>query len=75
MLTAPYLILGPDLPHKKPSVNRGRSKPAEGTEDCSEYHFRDCSNEQVKPEDLDHASVEIAGTTWQKRKGNRNVWV
>jgi len=67
-------ISGPDLPHKKPSVNRGRSKPAEGTEDCSEYHFRDCSNEQVTLEDLEKASVEKAGTTWQKRKGNRNVW-
>ena len=29
----------------------------------------------VQLEDLEKASVEKAGTTWQKRKGNRNIWV
>jgi len=67
-------ISGPDLPHKKPPLNRGRRKPALGTEDCSEFHFRDCSQEGILEEDLEKDSVYIKGTNWQTEKGRRDVW-
>ena len=46
--------------------------PAEGTEDCSEFHFRDCVHEDLNDDQL---GLEIEGTTWQKNKGRQDVWV
>ena len=58
-------ISGPDLPLKKPiQIERGRSKgPAEGTEDCSEFHFTDCVNENL-PDGIVESGQDYRDTVW-----------
>ena len=64
-------ISGPDLPLRK-ALRHGRHKgPApEGTEDCTEFHFRDCRNENLPEDKLNKEHFE---TTWQSLRGTAEV--
>ena len=66
-------ISGPDLPLRIAPRYSDRSYkgPApEGTEDCTEFHFRDCRNENL-PVDL--LGIEHFETTWQNLRGTAEV--
>ena len=64
-------ISGPDLPLRKALRYRSDENPApEGTEDCTEFHFRDCRNENL-PEDM--LNKEHFETTWQNLRGTAEV--
>jgi len=60
-------ISGPDLPLRKALRHRRYKGPApEGTEDCTEFHFRDCRNENLPEDKLNKEHFE---TTWQSLRG------
>jgi len=66
-------ISGPDLPLRGALRHSDRSYkgPApEGTEDCTEFHFRDCRNENL-PVDL--LNKEHFETTWQNLRGTAEI--